>query len=251
MNTILRHAMFGAAATCLAAVCPRAHASDSDGWTWMVAPYLWAASISSDLNRTVPPFGSASTDTDFDDIIDKIDGAFQMHAEGQGDNFGLFADITYLSLSDSNDRTRFSSDTDLDNTLFELAAVWNFGEGRYNGLDLFAGLRYIDSDLTVRLDPANPDFNSVKIDASETVNDFMIGARYTWDLSDRWGVTVRGDTSFGDSDGTWNASIVANYKMKHGAWLFGYRYLDISLENNANKVDITLNGVMVGYGFVF
>ena len=41
------------------------------------------------------------------------------------------------------------------------------------------------------------------------LNDFMLGARYTWSLSERWGLTLRGDGSFGDTEGTWNTSAVA------------------------------------------
>lgn len=64
--------------------------------------------------------------------------------------------------------------------------MWSPSEGRYRGLDLFAGLRSIDVDLSVDLEPGNPAFDTTSIDAGDTFNDFMIGARYTLALSDRW-----------------------------------------------------------------
>ena len=99
---------------------------------------------------------SGSTDVSFGDIIDKLDGALQIHAEGQGDSFGAFADLTYLGVSDSNERPRLRTETDVDTVLFELAAVWSPGEERFRGVDVFAGLRYLDVDLTTDLIPANP-----------------------------------------------------------------------------------------------
>ena len=85
-------------------------------------PYLWAADIGVDLDTRFPPL-SGSTDVSFGDIVDKLDAGFQIRAEGQGDNFGAFADLTYLGASDSNDRPRLRTESDVDTVLFELAAV--------------------------------------------------------------------------------------------------------------------------------
>ena len=73
----------------------------------------------------------------------------------------------------------------------------------------------------------------------------------TWALSDRWGLTLRGDGSTGGTDGTWNASAVAQYQTQHGAWLLGYRYMSMKLATDDNDIKITMNGPMVGYGFKF
>lgn len=232
--------------------CPTvAFAAENDSWEWIVAPYGWGASIGTDLETTQPPEGGVSTDTEFDDVVDKLDGAFQVHVEGQGDKFGVFADFTYLGLGDSKDYPRFSTSSDLDTRLFELAAVWSPGEDRYKGLDLFAGLRYIDVDLSVQLDPTNPLFDTTRIDEGQSFSDFMLGARYTWALSDRWGLTLRGDGSFGDTEGTWNASAMANFRMKRGAWFVGYRHLSVELEGNQKNTEISMSGPQIGYGFFF
>ena len=237
-----------AVALCMMGASLPSHAAEGDEWEWMVAPYLWAASIGTDFRTGQPP---AETDTSFPDIIDKIDGAFQIHAEGQGEQFGMFADYIFLGLEDDKDFTRIRTQADLDSQLFELAAVWSPGEGRYSGLDVFGGLRYVDVDLKVRFDPANPVFSSSERNFDKSYSDFMLGARYTWALSDRWGLTLRGDGSFGDTEGTWNASSFAQYRVKHGAWLFGYRYLSVEVETGNSNTDITMNGPVVGFGFVF
>lgn len=219
-------------------------------WDWMVAPYGWAPDIGTDLETQSPP-SSASTDTDFGDIIDKVDGAFQLHIEGQQDRWGMFADFTYLGLADDNARPRFRTEADLDTRLFELAAVWSPGAERFQGVDVFAGLRYIDVDLAVQLEPADPAFPVVTVDGGESFSDFMLGARYTWTFAERWGVTLRGDASFGDTEGTWNASAVGQYRAGSGTWLFGYRHLDIEIGTGRSITHLTLSGPLIGYGFRF
>jgi hypothetical protein len=248
MSRIPRGLAATAVAFCIMGAPLPSHAAQDDEWEWVVEPYLWAASIGTDLRTGQPP---AETDTSFSDIIDKIDGAFQIHAEGQGEHFGMFADYIFLGLEDDKDFTRIRTQADLDSQLFELAAVWSPGEGRYRGLDVFGGLRYVDVDLKVRFDPVNPLFRSSERNFDKSYSDFMLGARYTWALSDRWGLTLRGDGSFGDTEGTWNASAFAHYRVKYGAWLFGYRYLSIEVETGDSSTDITMNGPVVGFGFVF
>lgn len=248
MTISLRHTAIGLAALCLTSVSPATRAANGDGWDWMIAPYGWFASIGTDLNSDEPPAG---TDSDFSDIVDKIDGAFEAHLEGQGDEWGLFADFTWLSLADDNDRRFSHTESDLDAYLVEAAAVWSPGDTRNQGWELFAGVRYIDINLEVDVDPVNPAFDNAKIEAGQSYSDLMLGARYTWDWTDRWGVTFRGDGSFGDTEGTWNASVVGHYRTAHGAWLFGYRYLSAEFKTGAEDTELTMNGPILGYGFVF
>jgi hypothetical protein len=249
-RSVVRHGVLGVALS-VAGFCPMAQAADSDGWEWMVAPYVWGVGFNTDLERSEPPAGGISNDTNFDGVLDKIDGAFQVHIEGQNEHWGTFADFTYLGLSDDQDYARFHTESDLDARLFDLAAVWSPGDDRYNGWDLFAGLRYIDVNLTVDFDPVNPIFNNSSFKSGETFNDFLIGGRYTWALSDRWAMSVRADTSFGDTDGTYNASATASYKTDIGAWLFGYRYMDAKTTSGDNDINMVANGPVIGYGFGF
>lgn len=238
------------AAILLSLAMPAQAAADTGGeaWDWYVAPYLWMPSVGVDLNRNMPPFGN---ETAFDDIISKIDMALFVHAEGQGDRFGVFGDFIYFSLSDDKTRQVYSSEASLDATVIEVAGVWNVSPERYDGLDLFAGLRYFDVELGLQLDPVNPSFATVDLGTDDSFADAMIGARYNAKLSDRWGVALRGDGSWGDTDGSYSASAMFNYKMGNGAWLFGYRYLEVELPTTAQSVTIDLSGPVVGYAFSF
>ena len=238
-------------ALCIAGFSTTAQASDGGGWDWMVAPYLWAVSVGADLSTSHPPDVNVSSDRTFNSILDDLDGAFQVHIEGRGDHVGLFTDFTYLGLADSHAFTHFNTSSDLDSRLFELAAFWHPGDDRNQGFEVFGGLRYIDVDLTVNFVPNGTILQPTNFKDNDDFSDFMLGVRYTWALSDRWELTARGDGSYGQTDGTWNASLVGAYKMEHGAWLFGYRYLAADLPTRRSDIEIDLQGPMIGYGFMF
>lgn len=236
----------------VALLIPCGAAGAQGRWDWIVAPYVWAVDISTDLETPPPASAVVSRRLSFGDVVDKLDGAFQMHAEGQGEHFGLFADFTYLGLSQDATRRIFQADSDLDTRLFEAAAVWSPGGQRFTGAEVFAGLRYLDLDIASTITPTGPlGVPQFRVELDESFNDFMFGARYTWAFGGRWGLTLRADGSWGDTDGTWNTSIVANYKMKSGAWYFGYRYLDVDAQARSVSTDLVIKGPAIGYGFAF
>jgi len=234
----------------LAGVAPQAQAQE---WDWVVAPYVWLPTIGTDIERNVPPAGGISTDTSFDDVVDKLDGVFLIHAEGQGDDFGILSDFIYLGLADEHEFERFDTETDLDARVFELAGVWSPGEERYQGFEVIAGLRYIDVDVNATFDPVNPAYATTNFEGGDAFYDFMLGVRYTAELSDKWGLTLRGDGSTGDTEGTWNFQGTVSYKTNSGAWYAGYRYLSVEFGNDSDDQNVKLNlsGPVFGYGFKF
>ncbi len=225
-----------------------AAAQESTGWDWQLTPYFWAPSISSDLREDAPPVGN---DTEFADIIDKIDGAFLGRAEGQGENFGVFADLLFLSLSDDNQHPRTSTASDLDSTIYEMAMVWSPGQERYRGVEVFAGLRYLDVDLKIEIDPIDPIYLTRTLEADRSYSDFMLGLRYRSDFSEKWGYSLRADGSWGDTEGSYNAVATLYRQTGNGEWSFGYRYFDTELRALNSSITLTFNGPVVGYTFRF
>lgn len=225
-----------------------AAAQESTGWEWELTPYFWAPSISSDLREEAPPVGS---DSEFQDIIDKIDGVFLGHAEGQGEDLGVFADLLFLSLADDNRHTRTTTAADLDTTVYEMAMVWSPGQTHYRGVEVFAGLRYLDVDLKLEIDPIDPAFLTRTLAADRSYSDFMLGLRYRADISDKWGYSLRADGGWGDTEGTYNATATLHRQTGHGEWSFGYRYFDTEVKALDSSLTLTLNGPVVGYTFRF
>ena len=241
--------LIAAASLCFAAPA-QASPSSGDGWEWLIAPYGWAASVSTDVKTNEPP-SSASFDTSFQDLIDDIDGAFMVRAEGQGDKFGFLVDFTYLGLASESDHADFHSETDFDTRLIDAAMVWSPDPDKFNGLETFAGVRILDADFTANLTPWDPAFPTEIIKADDTMTDFLVGIRYTHRFDDKWAMTMHGDGSWGDTDGTWNTSVFAQYRMTHGTWAFGYRYMDLGFAPGTDKISVQMHGPLIGYAFRF
>ncbi len=218
-------------------------------WDWAVAPYLWATAITTDAEVRGQPVGS---EVDFGDVIDKLDMAFLLHVEGQGDQFGLMADYIYLAVSDDSSSDTFNLDASLDTTIFELAGVWSPGEERFTGFEAFAGLRYLSTEADLKFDLENPALPDQRRTLDKSFTDAMVGARYTAKLTDHWGMTLRGDGSFGDSEGGYSVGAIFQYHTKSGMWALGYRYLTVELQTGSGEsLDLTLSGPIVGYAFKF
>ena len=232
--------------TCLAAP----GVVQAEAWSWAVEPYAWASNIRADLRTDVPPI-EGSSELRFRDILDKLDGSLQLHVEGGLARHGLFLDFSYLGISDRVSRNFADYEADLDTRLFEAAWVWSPSGRRLEALDLFAGVRYLDADISLRIDPVDPELVGRTLDVGDSYLDAMLGARYTWPLGPKWRVTARGDGSFGDTEGAWNASLGARYHTSNGAWVFGYRHLRIEIESGGADVDLTMSGPFAGYAFVF
>lgn len=223
--------------------------SSGEGWSWAVTPYLWATSISTNLKKEgAPEFG---TETEFDDLLSKLDMAFQIHLEGQGDRFGAFADLTYIALSDSKERSIYTSDTSLDTSFVEVAGVWNVDPERFEGLDLFAGLRHIQAGADVELDPVDPVQSNVNLKFDQSFTDFMVGARYNATLSERWGMTLRADGGWGDTDTDYSVSALLRYKMHKGSMIVGYRYMELGVVGDSQDLKLKLQGPVFGFAFGF
>lgn len=215
------------------------------GWDWAVTPYLWATSISSDIRKDgAPPVG---TEADFEDLLSKLDMAFQLHVEGQGDRFGAFADFSYFALSDSSERPAFTSDASLDTTIFEAAGVWNVEPTRFEGVDVYAGIRHLQVGTDVDLDPVDPVRPNVKLKMDQSFTDFMVGVRYNATLSDRWGLTLRADGGWGDTETDYSVSALLRYQLKKGTMVFGYRLMEIGARGDGHEVDMTMQGPVIAF----
>jgi hypothetical protein len=225
-------------------------AADDGGWTWVVEPYLWASSIRTNLNVDVPPIENSNTAA-FNNLISKISAAAELHAEAQTDNWGMLADLMYISVKDSHTRPEFFSKSKISGSITELAGVWSPDDTRFSGFEAFAGVRNFGTTFDFNLTPANPALPQARININKNWTDFMVGARYTADLSDRWALTFRGDGGFGDTDTNYNASAMARYRTGNGAWLFGYRYMDTKFATAGRKLDLELYGPVIAYAFVF
>lgn len=243
-------------AAILAAPIGMAQAAEGDSLTWTLTPYIFAPSVSVNL-KTNPEIDfddpTVSSQSDFNDILSKIDMAFMGHLEAQGDSFGAFVDVMYIDLGDNKNFDRFYTNSDLSAIVLDAAAIWSPGEGRYKGFEMLAGLRYIDLEFQANLVPDDPAYDRISVENNDSYSDFLIGARYIGDFNPKWGYALRADGSWGGTDGTYNLQALLTYKTNHGVIEGGYRYFDVSLPigKNGGDLDMTLNGLVFGYTFVW
>ena len=237
-----------AAATLLFAGVPIGAAAED--WDWSLAPYAWLPAIGSNISIDVPPIDLGGT-SQVSEWAPKLGFTIPLHLEGQGDEWGLLSDILYLPLSEDHGNRFFKTDTSFDAGIFELAAVWSPGPVRHEGFEAIGGLRYLWASLDLKLIPNDPALPSGKVSIDKSYADFMLGARYIAKLSDRWELTLRGDGSWGSSDGTYGAQANFLYNTDSGAWFLGYRYLKLNFSSDRNEVDVKLYGPQIGYAFKF
>jgi len=228
---------------CAIALLLAAAPARADDYDWFAAAYLWAADISVDSK-------DASVALDFNDILDKLEMAFQTHVEVQGEDLGGFMDFTFMGLGDNKSGQFGDAHADLDMTLMDLGLVWSPGSESYSGFEAYGGLRYLDTDFHLVIDPAGP-LPTFDTRVNDTFTDLLVGARYRYPLNDHWRLTFTGDVSGGETEGTWSAGVLAGYVTGPHHFIVGYRHMEVEVKSNGSTATETMTGPLVAYGVSF
>ena len=224
-------------------------AQDSDTFSWSIIPYLWASRTEVDLSFRGDPIGG--DEISFGDLLDVLDSAFMIHAEGGRGQWSGYLDLTYLDTSDREERTLFTVDTDSEQVILDAAAAWWPG-GVGSALSLIGGLRYTRFDDRYRFSLEGEEVAARRNTAD--YYDALLGIRYRFDLSERWALATHADASFGDSEGTWVLRATFAYtvgKRQQNRILFGYQYKQAEFRNGDLLTDFTYYGPIAGFDFRF
>ena len=246
---------------------PDAHS----GWTFLVAPYLWA--ISMDGNATVRGL-KVDVDAGFSDIWDELNFAFMLAYEARKGNWGLWGDTIYANLGNNNVSGPLGL-TNIDPTInvlwqglggFYRLGTWDLADAPAKQtpavtVETYFGLRYTYMDLKLDFDGVFKDrINDVSKDKSWL--EPLLGVRTIWDLSRRWTATLAGDIggiAFG-SDFAWDALGLIGYRFNlfaedNAKVLAGYRALYQDYKDGSGrdkfKWDVTLHGPILGLAVQF
>jgi hypothetical protein len=233
-----------AAGCCALSLALPAGAARADDFDWLGIVYVWAADISVDSR-------DASANIDFDDLIEKLEMAAQTHVEVQGDDLGGFIDFTFLGVGANTHRPLAHLNTDLDSTVMDLGLVYSPGAERMTGFEAFGGLRYLDTNFHLTVQPTLPNVPDSQTRVDSTYTDLLLGARYIAPLGGDWRLTVTGDVSGIDTEGTWSLGAFAGYIRGPHHFIAGYRHMEIDLKANGSKATETMTGPVVGYGYRF
>ena len=242
-------------------------AQESDQWEWTLAPYLWATDAGLDLSVSdQEAFGG---NADFKDLLDKVDTAFMGRFEGRKGRWGVYLDTIYLDLSDNRSIPVGAGGPVLGDLnvaagmklkLYDAGGIYRVSApGAAVRFDVLAGLRYVDQDVDALITLPGPGMTELSIQTGPTETDVMLGGRFIGRFSDRWNWVLRGDLSFGGTEGTYNGLAAIGYTFGESGLFsmeLGYRYMSIEVDGTTavgrpTTTELTLSGPVLGLIFIF
>ena len=231
-------------------------ASADDKFDWMVAPYFWLPGIS--VDQTGNPDSGGGGGISASDILEKTESVFMFRFEAARKRWGITVDYITLGLADQTTlparpplNVSIDIDGELDLDVVEVAAFYR-PSGEVAGVNYLLGVRQISTERTLFITPSFGETRRIDTDAD--VTDVFLGARYLHQFGDRWGASIRGDYSFGDSEGTLNLLASVGFRVAGPfALQLGYRYASIEYEEEVElatvTTEITLDGPFLGFVF--
>jgi hypothetical protein len=230
-----------------------------NGWEFHAAPYLWAISMEGDVTINGR---KSEVDTSFSEIWKELNIAGMVDLEWSKGKWGIVGDVNYSDLGKEKNLNGIIIEPSIKLLMLSAGVSYQLGKWRPSGdagkdqpTVTFSGLlggryTYLDIDVDIK------GFQNAS--GNEGWLDPLIGARVTFDLSDRWELNFQGNMGgFGvGSDFTWDAQGDIGYlldlfgKKNNGRFVVGYRalYQDYSngSGNNEFKWDNTLYGPIIG-----
>ena len=247
------YAFVGPAAAADLLAPEQAEVTTESGWTFVFAPYLWAAGLDGDV--AVDDLPSVDVDASFLDILKHFDFGFMGVGEARNDRLGFISDVLYLKVSDDSHVGAGPIDADVDVTseTFTLlgAAEYRLISEEGGSLDALAGagVWWLNTDL----DYSGLVFNASG-SASESWVDPIIGLKGRLNLSPEFFLTSWAMIGgFGvSSDLTWDLMGGLGYNASDSISLVaGYRALSVDYENDGFKFDVVMQGPYLGAVFQF
>jgi len=229
----------------------------AEGVDWLIAPYGWLPDISLDQSSDSSGGGGGISGSD---LLSKTESAGMLRFEVARNRWGLTLDYIFLSLAD---QTMLSApppftvnvdiDADLDLDVIELGGFYR-PSGEISGVNYLLGVRQIAVDKIILATPSIGTSQRFETDAD--VTDVFLGARYIHRVGNRWDFNLRGDYSFGDSEGTLNLLGSVGFRVAGPFGLqLGYRHAVIEFEEDVNGVpettEVSLSGPYLGFVFRF
>jgi hypothetical protein len=231
--------------------------SSADETDWLIAPYVWLPHLS--LDQSVDS-GGGGGGISASDLLSKTDSAGMIRFEAVRNRWGVTVDYIWLSLADQTTlsaRPPFNVsvdiDADLDLGVIELGGFYR-PSGEITGVNYLLGVRQISVDTVLFTTPSIG--SSQRFDSDADITDVFAGGRYVYRIGDRWDFSIRGDYSFGDSEGTLNLLTSVGLRVAGPFHLqLGYRYVTIEFEDDVdgaqNTIDLSLRGAYLGFVFRF
>ena len=184
------------------------------GWSGQATIYGWLPAINgAQQGRDGEPL----VDLDTNAVLSRLDVAFMGAAEIRKDKFGLLLDIVYADFSNDGQwlQGRVKTSTGVKLGMYTLASSYRVHEAERSFVDLYAGARFFDTDLSfgIATDSRGRD-GDVSLDWADPI----VGARGSMPLAERWSVSGFADVGGFDaqSDLSWEVYGGVNYDFTDG-----------------------------------
>jgi opacity protein-like surface antigen len=232
---------------------PAADAAAGKDWEFQVKPYLLLVTIDGDAE--VRRVTNVPVEVDFSDVLDTLDMGGMLHGEAHHKSgWGFILDYAFMELgADRVGRAGIVLDAEVRQAIFEGLASHRFRLKGGTVLDAFAGVRWWDNNIDLRLSPGGTQ-RKRSIDWFDPV----IGAQVAAPFAKNWSVLARGDIGgFGlESDFTWSVMGGVQYRVNQRfAVELQYRALGVDYQEGSGasffKYDTITHGPLLGFAFDF
>jgi hypothetical protein len=224
-----------------------------NGWTFTVAPYFWATSMSGKVGA----FGAPTVDIDasFSDILDHLDFAAMAIGEARYDRYSIFGDIIYAKLSGvaATPRGIIAENVDVSSETFMglIGAGYTILENSSGRLDVAGGVRLWHANTDISF--SGGFLNGVSANDGATWVDAVAGLRGNYSITPKVYLTGWGMVGAGQADIDWDVAGGVGYRFTdHVSAVLGYRGLGVDYSNDDGFVfDVVQHGPILGLAVQF
>ena len=202
---------------------------------------------------------TAPVDLGISDVVSDLDAAFTLLVQGSNNSWGYWASYEFVGLNDS---TTFRGPADLidfkvngkvsiDTQIIDAGLSWNVPGVEW--LELVAGARGWILEETLRVERSSSIGGNLRsVSTQNEWIDGFAGVRAKFPLSDRWSITARADAGAGDSDSTYQALAMLNYRAgERWTTSFGARYLSVDYSDDGFLFDMEMTGLEIAALYSF
>ena len=217
------------------------------GWTFSVAPYLWAAGISGDVGQFgLPPI---EVDASFSDIFDHLDFGAMAIGEARYDRYSMFGDIMYTKISGSTGTPRgiLASSVEVSSETFAglIGAGYALLEDTSGRLEVVGGVRVWSVDTEISFSGGILD--GVSRSDGATWVDGVAGLRGNYAITPEIYLTGWGLVGAGGADIDWDVAGAVGYRFNEKiSAVAGYRALGVDYSEDGFVFDVVQQGPILG-----
>lgn len=248
---MIRRNMYAALAAAVLVAAPAAHAAPE----WNVTPYLWAAGFDGTIGTAGGSAGLGDrVSVDFGKFSDNLKlGGFMLNGSWRDGRWTAFGDWTYAKVESdapTSVPTLYGSvNGQVKGNVVQGNVGYDLGAGGASHLDVFAGVRYYDLDISMGL--TGGALPGVDLTGDAQWVDGVVGVRWATQFAQNWQGYVQADVGAGGSNLSWQAIGAIGYRFNWGSVLGGWRYLKIDYDDGPYVLDAALTGPFIGASFRF